>query len=183
MRHRMRLVIVCLVTLGLICLLTYRRLPHSSPAGNPAPNDPPIGTLPDTSGRDEVAQPNSSSHKPMDICENCHDSNTPDEAKAKELAQQVPRLCYTCHADESRTFAHVHGPVAVGQCLFCHDPHASEHPHLLKHNPPELCALCHTQADLASVADHQKPAYINCLDCHNSHASNERFLLKQSPLN
>jgi predicted CXXCH cytochrome family protein len=117
----------------------------------------------------------------MEVCENCHESNTPDEAKAKELARQVPKLCFSCHEDESQTFAYVHGPVAVGQCLFCHDPHKSEHLYLLKRSPSELCALCHTQTDLASITDHLKPSHVNCLECHTSHASNERFLLREIP--
>lgn len=179
MRHKLRLMFFCLASLALISFLSYWGLMHGNRSNPLDASDQKTEVSWDVPGANEIADPHASDHEPMETCKSCHESETPDETKARELAQQVPKLCYRCHEDESKAFAHVHGPVAVGQCLFCHDPHKSEHAHLLKHKPPQLCALCHTPADLASIEKHLESSHVDCLECHSSHASHERFLLKK----
>ena len=178
---RTRLMIVCLASLALISLLIYGGLVHCNRSGHSDSINQQTDTAPDAQEEIEIAKPNGTRHKAMEACQNCHESDTPDEAKARELARQVPKLCYQCHEDESKTFAYVHGPVAVGQCLFCHDPHKSENAHLLVRDALELCALCHTRTDLATIENHQKPSHKDCLQCHTSHASDDSFLLKDKP--
>ena len=179
MFYRIRLIVVGLAGLALISLLVYWGQRQNRRPGPQHTPDAQVQATHSPVSEAEIAEPNGFTHKPMEICENCHESETPDETKARELARQVPQLCYRCHEDESQTFAHVHGPVAVGQCLFCHDPHKSEHAHLLRQDPPALCGLCHTPTDLASIEKHQESSHADCLECHNSHASDERFLLKE----
>ena len=178
MFRRMRLTIACLTSLALLSILFHWVLVRSGRPGNSESD----GRLTDAShgspGRNEIAEPNGSSHEPLEACENCHDSESPDETKARELSRQVPKLCFRCHEDESKTYPYVHGPVAVGQCLFCHNPHKSMHAHLLNQDATELCALCHARRGLRSIEDHLEPSNIQCLECHNSHASTARFLLK-----
>lgn len=191
MSHRIRLIIACLASLVLLTVLVYWILTRSrhlrelasdgiGPVPTPASVESPAETSVshDPPGRDEAIEPNTFSHEPLEACENCHDSKTPDETKAKELGRQVPKLCFRCHEDESKTYRYVHGPVALGQCLFCHDPHKSKYAHLLHRDVTELCALCHTRAGLSSIKDHLEPSHAQCTECHNSHASHGRFLLK-----
>jgi len=42
------------------------------------------------------------------------------------LIAQEPELCYNCNDDYTVSASFIHGPVAVGQCLFCHNPHKSK---------------------------------------------------------
>ena len=74
----------------------------------------------------------------------------------------------------------VHGPVAVGQCLFCHNPHKSQVKYLLKGPVPELCYLCHDEDATESIPAHFVRELSACTDCHDPHASDERPLLKQA---
>jgi predicted CXXCH cytochrome family protein len=74
--------------------------------------------------------------------------------------------------------AYVHGPVAVGECLFCHDAHASNHKALLKEAVPDLCYMCHDTQDVTAIADHGQASYENCIRCHDSHGGSSRGLLK-----
>jgi predicted CXXCH cytochrome family protein len=74
----------------------------------------------------------------------------------------------------------VHGPVAAGQCVLCHEPHRSRYPFLLKKDVPELCMQCHQSLD--SVENHARPNYAACLDCHWGHTSVAKHLLKAGSL-
>ena len=55
----------------------------------------------------------------------------------------APTLCYGCHdrIDEKR---YVHGPLAVGDCLVCHDPHRGYGAAHLREEQAPLCGKCHT---------------------------------------
>jgi predicted CXXCH cytochrome family protein len=189
--YRIRIIVVCLVSVVLLAIIAHRVLVHSGPGGD-SPSDsidsrpasisaksPAITRLShDSPNNVGVIEFSGSPHGSLEACDNCHDSKTPDETKAHELARQVPKLCFRCHEDESQTYPYVHGPVAVGQCLFCHNPHKSKYAHLLNRGGTELCALCHTRASLRTIEDHLEPSHVRCLECHNSHASAARFLLK-----
>ena len=182
----------CLASVALLTILVHRALVRSGPSGD-FPSDSrdsnsasisaksPAVTQPshDSPNSARVIGSSESPHGVLEACDNCHDSKTPDESKTQELTGQVPKLCFRCHEDESKTYPHVHGPVAVGQCLFCHNPHQSKHAHLLNHAISELCTQCHTRADLYSIKDHLEPSHAQCLECHNNHASTARFLLKR----
>ena len=41
----------------------------------------------------------------------------------------------------------VHGPVAIGSCTVCHDPHGQTNPAFLVASGEALCFRCHTEAD------------------------------------
>jgi predicted CXXCH cytochrome family protein len=190
--HKIRVIMACLASVALLAILGHRVLVRSSPSGD-SPSDSSDSNSASISAKSlteaqfshdspdnaQGIESSASPHGPLDACDNCHDSKTPDESKAHELAQQVPKLCFRCHEDESKIYPHVHGPVAVGQCLFCHDPHQSKHAHLLIRDTTGLCALCHTKAGLRTIKDHLEPSHAQCLACHNSHASTTRFLLKR----
>ncbi|MHC4436213.1 MAG: cytochrome c3 family protein, partial [Planctomycetota bacterium] len=73
----------------------------------------------------------------------------------------------------------VHGPVATGTCLLCHESHKTENKSLLRKPVPELCYQCHSTDSLKSVANHSDKSYQNCSVCHEGHVSPGRMLLKQ----
>src|ERR1035441_8508536 len=76
-------------------------------------------------------------HKPYKEkkCEECH---TPD----KRLIMQMPDLCFKCHTNFSETYKIVHGPVASGGCLNCHNQHSSKYPKLLIRQGQQICLYC-----------------------------------------
>jgi len=90
----------------------------------------------------------------------------------------VPKLCYNCHDDYVATASFVHGPVAVGQCLFCHTPHKSKIEHLLKKPEPDLCYLCHDASMIELIPAHLPQQTSACTDCHNPHSGSTKALLK-----
>ncbi len=120
-------------------------------------------------------------HEPWKDCASCHD--TQKQAAAPGQMYYVtaePELCYNCHADHRVAASYVHGPVAVGQCLFCHYPHKSRVKYLLKEPVPELCYLCHDMADVKSIPAHSTAEPSGCSDCHSAHSSSQRALLRES---
>lgn len=134
----------------------------------------------------EEVQPAPKSHQhaasgPHRVCELCHakqDEGHKASAGVK-LIKELPQLCFGCHphADYSHSTEVVHGPLAVAECLFCHDPHHSKNEHLLKKPAPELCYGCHKKAAVEAIAGHSAaPA---CLSCHRGHSSPNKALLKK----
>jgi predicted CXXCH cytochrome family protein len=90
----------------------------------------------------------------------------------------------------------VHGPVAEGKCVECHDPHQSENASLQKKTSPELCFSCHDSA-LKDAQGHTLPAIKSlfenkellhhlpfaegkCSECHQPHMSVNRRLLTET---
>lgn len=121
-------------------------------------------------------------HEPRKDCRNCHSkrrrrSFTPETI----LIAPIPKLCYGCHADFTESASYVHGPVAVGQCLLCHNPHKSKIEHLLLIPEPGLCYQCHDINTIESVAAHLPGQLSTCTNCHNPHNSSQKALLKDNP--
>lgn len=84
-------------------------------------------------------------------CGSCHAKldasvvpHKPTGKFAKGLSAEVPALCADCHDKDLFEGKVVHGPVAAGACLGCHNPHASDHQGLLKTEPATLCLDCHS---------------------------------------
>ncbi|MFQ5415534.1 MAG: cytochrome c3 family protein [Myxococcota bacterium] len=113
-------------------------------------------------------------------CERCHDlesaasfrefgsgrvagrSSKVDIAEAGRLRMPIDELCVHCHtdlgtADAANDGLWVHGPVANGWCVTCHQSHSSRYPSLLHSEPPaRLCGQCHVREDLvAQTAEHR----------------------------
>jgi len=137
------------------------------------PNVPPEPNLPP-----EVIW---SIHPPQQDCVQCHGERKERNFSRKvQLVAQVPQLCFQCHPDYDELAGDVHGPVAVGVCTFCHEPHKTPNPSLLKQPIPELCYGCH-EAEVLEFFDskHATPSYSNCNQCHEGHASEKPGLLKK----
>lgn len=86
-------------------------------------------------------------------CTGCHVGQTsptaphsPAGKSAKELAAAGSQMCTGCHDKKLFLGKVVHGPVATGQCLICHESHASAEVGLLKMDPVSLCLDCHVDA-------------------------------------
>lgn len=149
---------------------------------------PPLGQYPLESGPvDPNAQPFDQTgqetawyvHEPIKKCTNCHPSRTSGKLSAQTyLNAPVPELCYTCHDNVTETASFIHGPVAVGQCLFCHNPHKSKVEHLLKKPEPQLCYLCHDESMIELIPAHLPQQTSACTDCHEPHTGSTKALLK-----
>ena len=117
----------------------------------------------------------SSKHRPWmeKDCQGCHNF----KAKNK-LHLPKNEICYLCHKNFIQG-RYVHGPVAVGSCLACHDPHSSEHPSLLRKSLKEICFKCHLEERLAAkMHDKIISSGMLCVDCHDPHSRNLRYFLK-----
>ena len=119
-------------------------------------------------------------HEPLKNCVSCHgDQSEQASAEKPNLIAPVPKLCYGCHKEYLSPDGWVHGPVATGKCLLCHEPHEADNKSLLSKPVPELCYQCHSTDSLKSIANHSDKSYENCNVCHEGHISPGRMLLKQ----
>jgi len=135
-------------------------------------------------GRRRLAQGKESSftvHEPSKVCANCHDMTKIPRWSTPEFVKEPLQLCYDCHpgSNYSGSVDYVHGPVAIGDCMRCHNPHRSKQKHLLKLPVPDVCYQCHEKADIESIPDHSTELLSECLKCHVGHSSSERGLLKK----
>ncbi len=120
-------------------------------------------------------------HPPLKNCVNCHgDQRQTGFSRKVQLVAQVPQLCHKCHDEFSTLESWVHGPVATGDCLVCHEPHKTKAEFLLRKPVPELCYQCHEVQAIRMVKNHDGEAYSSCTDCHDGHAGATRSLLRQT---
>jgi predicted CXXCH cytochrome family protein len=127
-------------------------------------------------GKVVVSAGASSIHQPYGEkrCDDCHDKTTESGFVVKTKTE----LCFVCHTNFIKG-AYVHGPVAVGDCLACHDPHTSALPHLLKVAAADICAGCHREPRQAvSLHDMTVSHGLVCVNCHNPHFGDVPFFLK-----
>ncbi len=119
-------------------------------------------------------------HNPEKGCEQCHKKIQGSQWAVPEFVEPVPELCYSgCHDDYTKSSAaYVHGPVASGECLLCHDAHQSRNKHLLKEPESKLCFQCHGSEVMELLKDHSVESPIGCTECHDAHASSVKGLLK-----
>jgi predicted CXXCH cytochrome family protein len=110
-------------------------------------------------------------------CTRCHDLTTAsgfrglgggggdrsavDLAEAGRLRMPVNELCVHCHTDfaldaPGNDGLWLHGPVASGWCVLCHESHSALYPSLLATEPTaRLCSSCHVREDLVETAEHR----------------------------
>jgi predicted CXXCH cytochrome family protein len=90
-------------------------------------------------------------------------------------ADNIAPLCYRCHkkfAAQVKGYDHQHGPMGMGACTVCHNPHASNFPKLLQNQATTLCVNCHEmQKTLQQPVVHQIIKDKGCTACHNPHGS------------
>lgn len=113
-------------------------------------------------------------------CTSCHQPlkgrQHPEEKGSVALVEAGAKLCYMCHESLAGK-KHVHAPVASGDCIACHSPHASANAKLLKNSGASLCLTCH-EDKYRHKFGHGPVVAGNCLVCHDPHQSDNRKLLK-----
>jgi predicted CXXCH cytochrome family protein len=105
------------------------------------------------------------------LCTACHNQDV-----GNALVAPPDQLCGRCHALKLDK-AYIHGPLASGDCLVCHDPHSSPYKPLLVSQSDSFCFQCHDRNDIANSPGHanlEEP----CTTCHDAHESNRKYLLK-----
>ncbi len=113
-------------------------------------------------------------------CFVCHD----EQARTYAIAIPDADLCAKCH-DRPATAKYVHGPVAIGSCTLCHDPHGQTNPAFLVASGESLCFRCHTEADalkhlmLRPAENGNLLREKGCVFCHDPHQADRRYLLRQ----
>jgi predicted CXXCH cytochrome family protein len=123
-----------------------------------------------------LSESHSSKHKFLRDCAKCHAGSM--SSGRRELRKSMPGLCYSCHKDFSNKGDFLHGPLNVGACIICHDPHQSKYVNLQKDPQPKLCYRCHTRQEIRSIVDHEKILELKCTNCHDPHVSSLPKLLK-----
>jgi predicted CXXCH cytochrome family protein len=112
-------------------------------------------------------------------CGSCHVQDKTNAHKFK-MAADGEKLCVGCHEVKKPSDKFVHGPVAVGDCVSCHNPHGAAKAKLLKTGTADLCQSCHVEmkALLAEKRSVHAPVKDACTDCHDPHASPFKYQLK-----
>ena len=117
-------------------------------------------------------------HKPFSEkkCSYCH---LGDMGQRLQM-ERVDELCKTCHEQFKVSHQYVHGPVAIGQCLVCHNPHRTQYPHLTIRPGDQLCRYCHKTVKRTSAPEHYFIGEKVCYECHNPHFSDSSQFFVQS---
>jgi len=120
-----------------------------------------------------------SRHKPYldNQCATCHRSPS-GEIQEFDLAYGT---CVKCHKTVTTGQALMHGPVAIGQCKWCHAPHQSTEPALLRDTPIKVCTQCHDDQLLGNTPPEHQDGKTSCLQCHFGHGGAARNFLKPKP--
>lgn len=130
-----------------------------------------------------------SAHDPVRSgdCTLCHD---PHGGGKRLLVKDGGALCAECHAVQAeerkkaeQKKANAHPPVAAGECLSCHVPHAADAAPLLAARTEDLCVRCHAAMydQRASGPLHRPFAARRCSACHVGHGDRPRLLSSANP--
>ena len=113
-------------------------------------------------------------------CFACHD----ERSSSWTIPTDDAVLCAKCH-DPRPAGKFVHGPLAIGSCTVCHDPHGQTNPAFLIAAGEALCFRCHTEADVLkhmTMKPDDAGAFLRekgCTFCHDPHQADRRFLLRE----
>ena len=129
--------------------------------------------------KDVTAKPELHAPAAAESCLECHVAPPAGKPGPMSLAKGATKdntapLCTSCHEAVGQRLkeAQVHGPVASGDCISCHDAHGSDFPLFLAASRKDSCLMCH---DTVSAALGEKmphaPAAQGCGICHDPHGS------------
>jgi predicted CXXCH cytochrome family protein len=122
-------------------------------------------------------------------CLRCHERDSLTEGRYHATIEvQTCLACHDPHEGDNPYFLkppgswgqYVHGPVAVGDCDFCHNYRASTPPDASLDELAELCFRCHDREDLSEGRHHTAVAEQPCIECHDPHGADNRFFLKRT---
>lgn len=102
------------------------------------------------------------------------------EGTADNPRLPLKKICVSCHVNRSDIFAStnklwLHAPVTKGNCIFCHVPHQSRYPALLRDKAENLCIMCHSEGLIKLTKKHRELK--DCLKCHTPHLGRDKLLL------
>lgn len=124
-------------------------------------------------------------HTPFDdkVCVSCHEFG--DNLASGDLPKNLGAdPCFECHRNKINMFEkdHIHGPVAGGDCVICHDPHGSSYDYSLRSPEQILCFSCHsfTEKQLGKNVVHEPFRLGRCSECHDPHSANNKWVLVKS---
>ncbi|MCL7489603.1 MAG: cytochrome c3 family protein [Desulfobulbaceae bacterium] len=122
-------------------------------------------------------------HAPVeDGCSSCHDPHQSPlrfQLKGKK-GKAVSSLCFNCHDQTIFARKYQHGPVGVGDCIACHNAHASNSTKLLiaETAKGEVCFQCHAdRRDSFNLKQVHAPVKEDCGKCHDPHSSDHKMQL------
>jgi len=121
-------------------------------------------------------------------CTSCHSavdaSDVPHKItnrNPKGLIAKMKDLCFNCHDRGPFQKTTVHGALMLG-CTSCHDPHSTDHAHVLKEEIPRLCLNCHEERMTAKKSSvHVLKGNEACSTCHHPHATDAPKLVRTQP--
>jgi predicted CXXCH cytochrome family protein len=125
-----------------------------------------------------IAEKESALHKYhfKDTAYNCATCHSNVQQDSYETVGMESTTCYECHnrvdGDEW-----VHGPVGIGECSVCHDPHGSKSAQFLVRQGEKLCTYCHDQKRARKHTAEVNSN--NCTGCHNPHGGASTAMLRQ----
>ncbi|MCP4593501.1 MAG: hypothetical protein GY842_22415 [bacterium] len=122
------------------------------------------------------------------LCARCH--RREDLTAGRYHAADGEQACVDCHDPHAgdnpfllklRTDwgTYVHGPVAVGDCAFCHRGQAPVDSASALSPRTALCLRCHQRADLTEGLHHGAKDEQDCTTCHDPHGGENVYFLKQ----
>ncbi|MCL5096593.1 MAG: hypothetical protein M1608_03470 [Candidatus Omnitrophica bacterium] len=83
-------------------------------------------------------------------CADCHDPHKGRAVKGGSTSLEGQNdVCFKCHTQQRGPFVFEHEALREG-CTYCHNPHGSINPKLLKVRNANLCLQCHFQRQTAS---------------------------------
>ena len=131
-------------------------------------------------------------HSPQStkLCLTCHQQSiTP--WRIGFPAGKIEDTCFACHTGKKawRSRKHVHGPLNVGGCTLCHNPHGDKYRYQLwDEGSRALCVTCHGDKEIKQGENkpvrfvHSIIAGAGCVACHDPHATDNPFMLHK-PIN
>jgi len=102
------------------------------------------------------------------------------KGEESELVLARDELCWMCHGDmgSQRNVEFTHAPFVEGNCIDCHDPHASDVPSMLSVEVEGLCITCHPIGkELNRAQAHAPVDGFHCTNCHDPHGSAYKGIL------
>jgi len=114
-------------------------------------------------------------HKPYaeQNCTACHPQDIQAFAPAVDSV-----VCMNCHKPVLTEHTVMHGAVVGKACLWCHEPHESLNPSLIKTTAQSMCIQCHDRELLSQRIIAHQLTVGNCLDCHFGHGGEKAPFLK-----
>lgn len=114
-------------------------------------------------------------------CEDCHmlsRRGAPSYSRMKPEASCSTQKCHSGFAQKK----YLHGPIGVGSCTGCHNPHGSQQNNFLSRPGKALCLSCHSDDGemFSGETVHQPIEDDDCLSCHDPHQSDVKFQLRSS---